>query len=170
MPNTKKSLPQKCINSLVPHKLSHDRLFCFYFLGAYGSLPDAAIWWCLLRTGGGGVLTSHHFTFRNCPNVAVPILAFTDDLLICYAKSKPISIVNSSRWESIRACMCGSKRRALIHVSTCITICETLITYTQSDCRTLCHSFCVVGDFGYIHCSKCPNSVLNVITPSQVCW
>ena len=24
--------------------------------GAYGSLPDAAIWWCL-RTGGGGVLT-----------------------------------------------------------------------------------------------------------------
>ena len=25
--------------------------------GAYGSLPDAAIWWCL-RTGGGGVLTS----------------------------------------------------------------------------------------------------------------
>jgi hypothetical protein len=29
----------------------------FFFLGAYGSLPDAAIWWCL-RTGGGGVLTS----------------------------------------------------------------------------------------------------------------
>ncbi len=28
-----------------------------FFLGAYGSLPDAAIWWCL-RTGGGGVLTS----------------------------------------------------------------------------------------------------------------
>jgi len=27
--------------------------------GAYGSLPDAAIWWCL-RTGGGGVLTSHN--------------------------------------------------------------------------------------------------------------
>jgi len=26
------------------------------FLGAYGSLPDAAIWWCL-RTGGGRVLT-----------------------------------------------------------------------------------------------------------------
>ena len=25
--------------------------------GAYVSLPDAAIWWCL-RTGGGGVLTS----------------------------------------------------------------------------------------------------------------
>jgi hypothetical protein len=25
--------------------------------GAYGSLPDAAIWWCL-QTGGGGVLTS----------------------------------------------------------------------------------------------------------------
>ncbi len=30
---------------------------CF-FLGAYGSLPDAAIWWCL-RTGGGGVLTRY---------------------------------------------------------------------------------------------------------------
>ena len=30
-----------------------------FFLGAYGSLPDAAIWWCL-RTGGGGVLTSTH--------------------------------------------------------------------------------------------------------------
>jgi hypothetical protein len=28
----------------------------FLFLGAYGSLPDAAIWWCL-RTGGGGILT-----------------------------------------------------------------------------------------------------------------
>ena len=28
-----------------------------FFLGAYGSLPNAAIWWCL-RTGGGGVLTS----------------------------------------------------------------------------------------------------------------
>ena len=27
-----------------------------FFLGAYGSLPDAAIWWCL-RRGGGGVLT-----------------------------------------------------------------------------------------------------------------
>ena len=31
-----------------------------FFLGAYGSLPDAAIWWCL-RTGGGGVLTSCAF-------------------------------------------------------------------------------------------------------------
>ena len=28
----------------------------FFGGGAYGSLPDAAIWWCL-RTGGGGVLT-----------------------------------------------------------------------------------------------------------------
>ena len=28
----------------------------FFFGGAYGSLPDAAIWWCL-QTGGGGVLT-----------------------------------------------------------------------------------------------------------------
>jgi hypothetical protein len=49
-----KSLPQKCINSFLAHKLSHYRLFWFFFLGAYGSLPDAAIWWCL-RTGGGGV-------------------------------------------------------------------------------------------------------------------
>jgi len=29
----------------------------FFWGGAYGSLPDAEIWWCL-RTGGGGVLTS----------------------------------------------------------------------------------------------------------------
>jgi len=29
----------------------------FFGGGTYGSLPDAAIWWCL-RTGGGGVLTS----------------------------------------------------------------------------------------------------------------
>jgi hypothetical protein len=29
----------------------------FFWGGAYGSLPDAAIWWCL-RPGGGGVLTS----------------------------------------------------------------------------------------------------------------
>ena len=28
--------------------------------GAYGSLPDAAIWWCL-RTGDGGVLTSGYY-------------------------------------------------------------------------------------------------------------
>jgi hypothetical protein len=28
-----------------------------FFLGAYGSLPDAAIWWCL-RTRGGGVRSS----------------------------------------------------------------------------------------------------------------
>ena len=28
----------------------------FFWGGAYGSLPDAAIWWCL-RTGGGGILT-----------------------------------------------------------------------------------------------------------------
>ena len=31
----------------------------FFWGGAYGSLPDAAIWWCL-RTGGGGVLTRGH--------------------------------------------------------------------------------------------------------------
>ena len=112
--------------------------------------------------------TSHHYTFRNCPNPneAVPILAFTDNSCICYAKQKPISIVNSSRRESIRACMCGSKQRAVIHVSTCITICETLVTYSQTDSGTLHHSFCMVGDYGYIHCNKYPNLVLNVITPS----
>jgi hypothetical protein len=108
-------------------------------------------------------------TFRNCPDVTVPILASTDDSRICYAKCKPVSIVNSSRWESIRACMCGSKRRALVHVSTWITICETLVTYTQSDCRTLCNSFCVVGDLGWFHPNKYPNSVLYVITPFLVC-
>ena len=35
----------------------------FWGGGAYGSLPDAAIWWCL-RTGdgggGGGVVTRYH--------------------------------------------------------------------------------------------------------------
>ena len=35
----------------------------FLFLGAYGSLPDAAIWWCL-RTGGGGVVIR---AFRRYP-------------------------------------------------------------------------------------------------------
>ncbi len=55
--STQKSLGHKCINSLVSHKLSHDCQFCFLGGGAYGSLPDAAIWWCL-RTGGGGVLSS----------------------------------------------------------------------------------------------------------------
>ena len=34
-----------------------------FFGGAYGSLPDAAIWWCL-RTGGGGVLTRLQFPLR----------------------------------------------------------------------------------------------------------
>jgi hypothetical protein len=28
-----------------------------FFLGAYWSIPDAAIWWCL-QTGGGGMVTS----------------------------------------------------------------------------------------------------------------
>jgi hypothetical protein len=102
--------------------------------------------------------------------VTVPILASTDDSCICYTKSKPVSIVNSSRWESIGACMCGSKRRALIHVSTWITICKTFVTYTQSDCRTLRYSFCVVGDLGWIHPNKYPNSVLYVITPFLVSW
>ena len=43
-------------NSFDDRMLSHDRWLWFFFWGAYGSLPDAAIWWCL-RTGGGGVLT-----------------------------------------------------------------------------------------------------------------
>ncbi len=55
-PEDKKSLIQKCSNSLIAHKLSHDCWFWFFFC-AYGSLPDAAIWWCLW-TGGGGVVTS----------------------------------------------------------------------------------------------------------------
>jgi len=37
-----------------------------FFLGAYGSLPDAAIWWCL-RTGGGGVETSQNVKFDILP-------------------------------------------------------------------------------------------------------
>jgi len=52
-----KGLGQICINSFDERMLSHDRWLWFFFGGAYGSLPDAAIWWCL-RTGGGGVLTS----------------------------------------------------------------------------------------------------------------
>ena len=36
----------------------------FFGGGAYGSLPDAAIWWCL-RTGGGGVLTRGKSGFRH---------------------------------------------------------------------------------------------------------
>jgi len=43
----KKSHPQKCINSFVSHKLSHDHWLWFFF----------GIWWCL-QTGGGGVATS----------------------------------------------------------------------------------------------------------------
>ncbi len=35
-----------------------------FFLGAFSSLPDAAIWWCL-RTGGGGV-RSRSLTEKNC--------------------------------------------------------------------------------------------------------
>ncbi len=57
IPRTKKSLIQKCSNSLVAHKLCTFVLFnWFFFLGAYRSLPDAGICWCL-RTGGGGVVT-----------------------------------------------------------------------------------------------------------------
>jgi hypothetical protein len=39
----KKSLPQKCINSFLAHKLSHDRWLWFFGGGAYGSLPDAMV-------------------------------------------------------------------------------------------------------------------------------
>ena len=38
----KKSLSQKCINSLVSHKFSRDSSSGFFGGGAYGSLPDAA--------------------------------------------------------------------------------------------------------------------------------
>ena len=51
----KKHLGHKCINSLVSHKLSHNR-YLWFFWGTYRSLPDSVIWWCL-RTGGGGILT-----------------------------------------------------------------------------------------------------------------
>ena len=46
-------------NVLIPwYPISYLTIASSGFLGggAYGSLPDAAIWWCLW-TGGGGVLT-----------------------------------------------------------------------------------------------------------------
>jgi hypothetical protein len=57
-------LPQQCSHG-TKKRLAHKKVyqtkcinsFRFFWGGAYGSLPDAAIWWCL-RTGGGGVLTS----------------------------------------------------------------------------------------------------------------
>ncbi len=48
-------------NVLIPwYPISYLTIASSVFLGggAYGSLPDAAIWWCL-RTGGGGVLTRY---------------------------------------------------------------------------------------------------------------
>jgi hypothetical protein len=60
---TKKRLGHKKVshkNVLIPwYPISYLTFASSVFLGggAYGSLPDAAIWWCL-RTGGGGVLTS----------------------------------------------------------------------------------------------------------------
>ena len=60
---TKKRISQKKVSYifvLIPwYPISYLTIagYGFFFLGAYGSLPDAAIWWCL-RTGGGGVLTS----------------------------------------------------------------------------------------------------------------
>ena len=49
-------------NALIPwYPISYLTIASSVFFGggAYGSLPDAAIWWCL-RTGGGGVLTRPH--------------------------------------------------------------------------------------------------------------
>jgi hypothetical protein len=55
----------------------------FFFLGAYGSLPNAAIWWCL-RTGGGGVLTRSAFSHQTDNNTAtasaIPIFNARDAL------------------------------------------------------------------------------------------
>ena len=47
----------KDTNVLIPWYPISYLMICFFGRGAYGSLPDAEIWWCL-RTGGGGVLTS----------------------------------------------------------------------------------------------------------------
>ena len=69
-----KSLPRKCVNSFLAHKLSHDRWLCFFWGGADGSLPDAAIWWCL-RTGGVGVLTSELLSMGQAVPELVPVLA-----------------------------------------------------------------------------------------------
>jgi len=38
--------------TLVPYVISLSLVMVFFGGGAYGSLPDAAIWWCL-PTGGG---------------------------------------------------------------------------------------------------------------------
>jgi len=62
-PVDKKRSPRKKVadkNVLIPwYPISYLTIasYGFIFLGAYGSLPDAAIWWCL-RIGGGGVRTS----------------------------------------------------------------------------------------------------------------
>jgi len=61
-PWDKNGLAQKKVflkNVLIPwYPISFLTITFYGFFGggAYGSLPDAAIWWCL-RTGGGGVLT-----------------------------------------------------------------------------------------------------------------
>ena len=62
-PWDKKTLAEKKVSYifvLIPwYPISYLTIagYGFFWGGAYGSLPDAAIWWCLL-TGGGGVLTS----------------------------------------------------------------------------------------------------------------
>ncbi len=65
-PEDKKSLIQKCSNSLIAHKLCTFVLFFFCFFCVYGSLPDAGICWCL-RTGGGGVVTRWYIEIVWCP-------------------------------------------------------------------------------------------------------
>ena len=58
--------PNNLVNNvLIPFKhTSYLTIASYVFLGggAYGSLPDAAIWWCL-RTGGGGILTSFYESY-----------------------------------------------------------------------------------------------------------
>ena len=55
------------INSFLEHtSFLTIASYVFFGGGAYGSLPDAAIWWCL-QTGGGGVLS------RMCITVCVPV-------------------------------------------------------------------------------------------------
>jgi len=57
----KESIMKKVIlkNVLIPlYPISYLTITGYgFFGGAYWSIPDAAIWWCL-QTGGGGVATS----------------------------------------------------------------------------------------------------------------
>ena len=56
----------------------------FFGGGAYGSLPDAAIWWCL-RTGGGGVLTSlvnkHYYGQLHSLSLFIKVHTHTESII-----------------------------------------------------------------------------------------